>query len=390
METKKILLSSFDYPPRLGGVAKCSSALKTALQTLPNTQVQVCAPQQITEIPSERPDFAYAYNERPELAFFSILIAKHRALKEWKPEIVLDLLWFPDGLASYLLSFFHPKLKYAVIVHGMEILESNRTWKKRIRKGLSFLKRKVFQNAVAIFPVSEFTKQLLQKEFKTPLGQAQSLRTLPFRNGVDAKAFAVKNQTRIQNSTNTNFVPIFFSLARLEDYKGIDKALEALAILKNRGKKFQYRIGGFGPDLERLQKLTHQWNLQKEVTFLGKLSDQVVLEEYQNCDAFVLLSRIDLEAPNVEGFGLVYLEAALCEKPSLGPNEGGPTDAIVHGETGILVDPRNEREIAKAMELFFDPSFCHKLGSAARKRALGFSWIHSAELIAKGLHLCAE
>jgi len=163
VEQKKILLSSYDFPPRLGGVAKCGQALKVALDENKDTTVRVCAPLHSEHLHSEQlssekratislPDYFYSYSHRPELAFFSLLLSKHRAIKKWRPDFVLDLLWFPDGLASYILSFVHPKMKYAVIVHGVEILEGNRTWKKRIRKAFAPVKRKVFQSATAVFP----------------------------------------------------------------------------------------------------------------------------------------------------------------------------------------------------------------------------------------------
>lgn len=401
VEPKKILLSSYDYPPRIGGVAKCGHALKVALNERKDIIVQVCAPLHSESSNSEsqtpesskankRPDYFYRYSGRPEWAFFSLLLSKHRAIRDWKPDFVLDILWFPDGLASYLLSFLYPKLKYAVIVHGVEILEGKRTWKKRIRKAFSPIKRKVIENAAAIFPVSTFTRGLLEKEMKNGHDQPIPFCAKPFQNGVDSSSFcSIDSSPRMEEKDNKQR-PIFFSLARLEDYKGIDKTIAALCLLKRKGKTFSYRVGGTGPDLPRLRKLAEEFNLQEEITFLGKLSDREVLCEYQKCDAFVLLSRVDLEAPNVEGFGLVYLEAALCGKASLGPNEGGPTDAIVHGKTGLLVNPRKEEEIANALETFFDRNFSESLGIAAKERALKYSWHRSAQLIIEGLQICAE
>jgi glycosyltransferase involved in cell wall biosynthesis len=370
MESKKILLSSFDYPPRLGGVAKCSFALGKALNSMDGIEVRVCAP---TSPTSHAGDYAYPPTDHPGLGLWRILREKRRAFKEWRPDHVLDMIWYPDGFASYLLSYFYPQISFSIIVHGVEILESQRTWKKKIRKRLSCIKRKVFQNAHAIFPVSRFTKDLVMNE----VGQGN---LQPFQNGVDPKAYFPTNSW---DETVT-----FFTLSRLEDYKGIDMALRAMAILKKNGRSFQYRIAGTGPDLARLKQISNDLDLSKEVSFLGTISDEQALKEYQNCRAFVLLSRSDFQYPNVEGFGLVYLESALCQRPALGPTEGGPLDAIVDGVTGLLVDPRNETEIALALEKFFDDSFAKKLGKEAHNRALTFSWNSSAQLIVKGLQSC--
>lgn len=372
MGSKKILLSSFDYPPRLGGVAKCSYALGAALGSLPGIEVRVCAP---TSATAKATDFVYSPTDHPELGLFGIFWQKRRALKNWQPDHFIDMIWFPDGLASFLLSIFYRKISYSIVVHGVEILDGDRTWKKRIKKKFRFLKRNVFQNARAIFPVSRFTKGLIEQEIGT--GNLQ-----PFQNGVDREAF--------YPSIHETDGVTFFTIARLEDYKGVDMALKGLAILKKRGRKFHYRVAGTGADLPRLKSMVTEMNLANEVTFLGKISDEEALQEYQNCRAFILLSRVDFEHPNVEGFGLVYLESALCGKPSIGPNEGGPLDAIVDNVTGLLVNPRDENAIATALEKFFDQQFAKNMGEEARKRALTFSWQQSAKLIIKGLQTCAE
>ncbi len=373
MGSKKILLSSFDYPPRLGGVAKCSYALGTALNSIPEIEVRICSPAQPR---ANATDYSYHPTEHPELGLLRIFWEKRRAFKEWQPDHVIDMIWFPDGLATYLLSFFYRKISFGIVVHGVEILDGDRTWKKRLRKRLAFLKRKVFQRAQVVFPVSSFTRGLIEKEIGH--GNLQ-----PFQNGVDSQAFYPKNKSDIDEVT-------FFTISRLEDYKGIDMALKSLAILKKRGLKFHYRIAGSGPDLPRLNKVVAELGLGPEVTFLGKISDEEALKEYQNCRAFILLSRLDYERPNVEGFGLVFLEAALCGKPAIGPNEGGPLDAVVSGETGLLVDPRDEMAISTALERFFNKDFAEKMGEEARKRALTFSWQRSAQLVIKGLQPCAE
>ena len=74
---------------------------------------------------------------------------------------------------------------------------------------------------------------------------------------------------------------------------------------------------------------------------------------------------------DVEGFGIVFLEAALCGKPSVGSRSGGIPEAIEHGKTGILVDPENVDEIARELiRLLKDNDLRIKMGEAAKERVL--------------------
>jgi phosphatidyl-myo-inositol dimannoside synthase len=375
MSSRKILISSFDYPPRLGGVAKCSFELAKAFQDT-QLEVRVLAPQNKNSVQSKLQEIWVKCSDRPEIAIFPLFLAKRRLYKEWKPDWVLDTLWLPDGIVSYLLSFFYPNIRRGIIIHGVEILESKSTWRKKVRSYLRFIKQRVLKSAHAIFPVSSFTKSLLEKE----IGE---LEYREFQNGVNQSEY-------FYNESLEPSRIVFFTITRLENYKGIDRTLEALKILKDRGLDFMYRVAGEGPDRIRLENMIRSLDLSDRVTLLGKISHQQALEEYQKSSAFILVSRNDWETPNVEGFGLVYLEAALCGKPSLAPFVGGPTDAVVHGETGLLVNPEDPLLIAQSLETFFDREKTKNMGKKALLRAKEYSWIHSAEMIKKGFESCAE
>ena len=78
-----------------------------------------------------------------------------------------------------------------------------------------------------------------------------------------------------------------------------------------------------------------------------------------------MVSRTDLETREVEGFGMVYLEAAACGRPSVAGKQGGCPDAVAHGKTGLVVDPSDPVAVADALgRLLTDEVYAHKLGSA--------------------------
>jgi phosphatidylinositol alpha-1,6-mannosyltransferase len=98
-------------------------------------------------------------------------------------------------------------------------------------------------------------------------------------------------------------------------------------------------------------------------------------------DCLILLSREDWKTPNVEGFGLVFLEAAACGVPAIGGRSGGVPDAVLDGVTGWLVDPSDEREITAAMlESLDQPEERQKRGRQAMERARSeLTWEKMAE-----------
>ncbi len=82
-----------------------------------------------------------------------------------------------------------------------------------------------------------------------------------------------------------------------------------------------------------------------------------------------MLSRYDQKAPAVEGFGITFLEAGSCKKPVIAGDSGGVSDAVLHQETGILVDPTDSQKISESIKaLLSDSELCKKLGENAHRR----------------------
>ena len=153
-----------------------------------------------------------------------------------------------------------------------------------------------------------------------------------------------------------------------------------------------YHIVGDGPDRPRLEQLIRQAGLGQRVRVLGYLSESELRREYQAADLFVLPSRADPGTGEVEGFGLVYLEAAAWGKPAIGANCGGALDAIAHGETGLLIEPDCPGQLCAALQsLLRNPDRAQQLGQRARQRALTeFSWERSAAALHTALTQCLE
>ena len=380
----KILLTSIDFRPQLGGVATCSYELAKALHEMPDVEVEFIAPEMQGHIEFDK-NCPFPVHRAPLSGSFKAVLPMALKIlavcRSSRPDLVINMLWLPCGFATFLIRplLFLLGIKQAIFVHAVEILESDSTKKKSIRKKIRFLKRWCFQTADHCFAVSNYTKNLIVSE----CGVSSENITVSF-NGVDYLKFSPgPKNTNLEAKHELAGKKTFFTITRLDDYKGIDKSLEAFALLQKNYPDCRFLIAGAGGDRPRIENLLHSLTLGKKVKLLGKISDQELIEIYRLADCFVMLSREDLNAPNVEGFGIVFLEAAACELPIIAGNSGGIPDAVSDRENGILVSPTDIEEIAQAMEeIIINPEQSHLYGKTGRERVISnFSWPHAAKRV---------
>jgi phosphatidylinositol alpha-1,6-mannosyltransferase len=169
---------------------------------------------------------------------------------------------------------------------------------------------------------------------------------------------------------------VVLSVCRLVPRKGIDFTIKAVAKLLSEFPDLYYVIAGDGPARSSLQKLAVSLRIQDSVKFLGEVTEAQKQALYDACELFVMPNRL-MSGADWEGFGIVFLEAAVAGKPSIGGENGGVPDAIVQGVTGILVDTdTDEMPTLGAMRtLLRDDELRQRMGQAARQRATSqFSW----------------
>ena len=129
---------------------------------------------------------------------------------------------------------------------------------------------------------------------------------------------------------------------------------------------------GQGPYREHLEKLVAKLKVTNAITFIGRI-DHADLPRYISAgDIFAMPSRSRLAGLEVEGLGIVYLEASSCQLPVVAGISGGAPDAVVEGVTGLTVDGRNPDDVARAIvSLLDDPEAAQAMGVAGRK------WIYT-------------
>lgn len=194
---------------------------------------------------------------------------------------------------------------------------------------------------------------------------AERVHVIP--NGVDLPD-AVKREPAERKTILT--------VARLRDrYKGHDVLVRALPLILARVPDAQWVVIGDGPLREQAERLADAHRLDGQVRFLGEVSDEERDAWLGRAHVFAMPSRLPVGGVGGEGFGLVYLEASARGLPVLAGNVGGAVDAVVDGETGVLVDPSDYIAVADALtDLLNNPERAEALGRAGAARAREFAW----------------
>jgi len=320
---KKVLVITPEYPPDVGGVARYSESLVKALKK--NFEVYQVVPERF------KPEVGWIRVPFNFPGFRSVGKLMRLIRKENISAIYIMNIYPPFTL---ILSFFarlHGKKVY-VLVHGLDI------WSARKRLVMWPMYSLSFRFANKITGNSQGTIDLMEDIYRSTRGEGYVI------NPIVPEIFLNLSPEK------PNQVPIILTVSRLVERKRVDLPIRALA---NIHSDFTYLVLGDGPKRDELQELAKELNIDKKVKFLGKVSDEVLIEHYKKCDLFILTSESIPEKGDFEGFGVVYLEANSLAKPVIGTECGGIKDAILHGVSGVLIPPGDEKALQETLEDFF-------------------------------------
>ncbi|MBD2437142.1 glycosyltransferase [Nostoc sp. FACHB-110] len=234
-------------------------------------------------------------------------------------------------------------IPYWVIVHGIDVWDLKNP-----------IKQNALQAATKILSVSNYTRDRILKEQNL---NPQLISLLPVTFDPSKFKIAPKPKQLLERYGLTPEQPIILTVARLsssEGYKGYDQVIRALPQIRQEIPNVHYLIVGKGNDRPRIEELIKSLNLQDYVTLTGFIPDEELVPHYNLCDVFAMPSK-------GEGFGIVYLEALACGKPTLGGNQDGAIDALCDGELGALVNPDNIEEIAQTLDQILQGTYPNAL-----------------------------
>jgi len=357
----QVLLLTWDFPPVRGGIQTWMLELA---RRLTDAEVRVLAP----AVPG---DVAFDLTSRCRV---TRLASASLGRIPWLLELCARTLWEcltrrPDVIVcghvttapAALLARRLLGVPYVVFTYGYEI--RRKRWKRLLR----FLLR----NARLVVACSEFTRNAVHA-----LGVSVE-RTRILYPGVDTQHFTPDTRHLKHDTGRGNGAGTLLTVARLAElYKGHDTTIRALPLVKAKCPDVRYVIAGDGPLRDYLGRVAESVGVEREVRFLGEVSDDELPNLYRACDAFVLLSRESPSKGGAEGFGIVCLEAGACGKPVVAGRSGGLVDAVEHDRTGLLVDPQDIGAVAEALvSVLTDATLADRLGKEGRRRVLErFTW----------------
>ncbi len=203
-------------------------------------------------------------------------------------------------------------------------------------------------------------------------------------HGVDARRFSPSSECQgIVNKHGLDGRRVILTVGNLVERKGHDVVLKSLPRVLQKVPNTVYLIVGDGERKQALEDLVDELHLRAHVIFAGRVSDKELPEYYNACDVFAMPSRE--VGGDIEGFGIVFLEASACSKPVIGGKSGGVSDAVEDNVSGILVDPLSVDEISEAMiALLTDEKLARRLGRQGRDRVEeSFTGVAMAEKLAR-------
>jgi len=364
----KHLLVTNDFPPKVGGIQNMLWELWRRLD--PSSFAVLTSPYEGADAWDARQKFRVERVREPVLLPHPLMVRRiERLARDFGAEhVVLDPA-LPLGLVGRSLS-----LPYSVMVHGAEItvpgrLPASRQALAHVLRGASHV------IASGRYPAAEAAR-----------AAGRELQVVQIPPGVDTQRFRPLDdaQRRVARAKFgvSEHAPLVVGVSRLVPRKGFDVAIRAVARVAAASRTIGGRrpdsqvdgvtmlIGGTGRDHDRLQRLIDE--LQAPVRLLGRVGDDDLPALYGCADAFMMLCRNRWGGLEQEGFGIVFAEAAACAVPQIAGDSGGAAEAVVDGETGMVVcDPRNVDAVAESLRsLLGDTTRRNQMAMASRARAV--------------------
>jgi phosphatidylinositol alpha-1,6-mannosyltransferase len=367
------------FPPAIGGSGELLSNVYRRFHGIPVTVLTEGGNPDQSEKSAEGLNIVRGRMRAPCLGLMQPRGLRHylrlairlRRLGASRPTIVHCARLLPEGVPAWLSRSVGGS-PYVCWAHGEEIVSVSSS------RELMLLMRRVHKRAAALIANSRNTATMLER-----VGASRE-RIEVVHPGVDADRFrpdipgAAELRARIVRDGEL----LALTVGRLQRRKGHDLVIRALAALDGRDPQIRYVIVGDGDQRSRLETMAADLGMAGRVLFVGAAPPEQLPAYYAAADVFVHPNRI--EGKDLEGFGIVLLEAAAAGLPVIAGDSGGVPEAVAQGETGLLVSGVSVEELQRALlSLASSPSMRRSLGAAGRARVKrDFSWERAAAQVA--------
>lgn len=363
-QTGVVLMITSDFPPIPGGQSRYLGDLWSCL---PAEQVVVLAP---AVAGAEEVDRRLACR----VVRVRLPLGEGRLSKLVKPWLLLRSAWglcrclpvrlihcgqlFSAGFAGWACWRWRG-IPYYLYVYGADLLEY------RDRPLWGWLLRFILGRAQQVIAISRFTRQEVERSGVTPE------RITLLHPAIDLERFAsLPDPAEAKRCRGWQDCQVILSVGRLVERKGQDMVIRALPAVAAALPRVRYALGGVGPYRAALERLAREAGVAERVEFLGFVPEAQLPSLYAAADVFVMPSRQLPQAGDVEGFGMVFIEANAAGLAVLAGRSGGVEDAVVDGYTGLLVDPTDPQAIGEGLiRLLQDEELRDRLAAQGRERA---------------------
>ena len=342
---KKTLLLTENFPPKEGGSGRWFWELYSRL---PNDKVLIVAndtPEgrefdkthelDIVRIELESTEWGLASTKG--LGFYWETIRKVlKLIKEHDIEEVHCGRVIPEGVIARALKLL-AGARYNCFVHGEDV-ETAATSREH-----SLLVKNVCKNASMLICNSENTANIVRK-----LGFDSGSKCEVLHPGVDTSRFEVAApDTSFRQQMGWSGKRVLLTVGRLQRRKGQDFLIKSMPTLLNEFPDLFYAVVGRGECYDELISLVDQHELHDKVCVYPDMDDEALIKCYQQCDIFILPNRTI--GNDIEGFGMVLVEAQVCGKPVIAGDSGGTRETMNIGKTGHIIDCSSTENLLKEL-----------------------------------------
>jgi len=356
---KNILVITNDFGPRTGGIETFVMGL---LERIIDHKVVVFTSQQGDTSEYDQQWFkkfgVQVIRDRSKILLPSLRVAKRA--KEIAQMHNIEVVVFG---AAAPLALMAPKLRKAGVKKIIALTHGHEVWWARIFPFNLAMKR-IGNSVDHLTYLGEFTRQAISRS----LSQKSIDSMVKIAPGIDTSHFSPQaDATQRRTELGLESKKIIISVGRLVHRKGQDKLIQAFPTIVREIPSAHLLIVGEGPYRAHLEKLVEKLSLKANVTFVGRIFYNDLPSYLSASDVFVMPSRSRFFGLEVEGLGIVYLEASACAIPVVAGVSGGAPDAVQEGITGLCVDGTNIGQIAEAViHICSDSKRATKMGLAGR------------------------
>ncbi|HIJ75079.1 MAG TPA: glycosyltransferase family 4 protein [Candidatus Hydrogenedentes bacterium] len=353
----KILIPTADYPPIEGGIATVALQVSRELARRGH-DVTVVAPHFAGMEAFDRREGPRIVRFRGYglgwFRFFPMLVAAWPYLRE--SDLILAINIAYGGLLGWLAKRIWQR-PYVGFAYAYEFLKFRRI------APFAWLLRRIYVGARVVVAISAYTRGRL-----VAFGVPNSKMAVVLPGATPSEPCSAQTLADVRAKFALDGSRVILAVGRFVARKGHVTLVRALPKIIARFPNAVAVMVGRGPCMQVVTREAMTLGVRDHIILPGRLADEEVAALYELCEVFALPTGAR-KGGQVEGFGLVFAECHAHGKPVVAGRSGGVVDAVLEGETGLLVEPEDSEALSEAMiSIMSDPAWARRLGENGRRR----------------------